>query len=116
MRWVGASAAAGDPAQDAAQQAAQESVQDAAELVVFLIDIDHFKSVNDAHGHDAGDAVLVQMAARLRSVFRGSDHLVRWGGEEFLVVASDTPRERAPELAERMRRAVADTAFSAGSE
>ena len=109
-------AAAGDPAQDAAQQAAQESVQDAAELVVFLIDIDHFKSVNDAHGHDAGDAVLVQMAARLRSVFRGSDHLVRWGGEEFLVVASDTPRERAPELAERMRRAVADTAFSAGSE
>lgn len=80
-------------------------------LVFFLIDLDNFKLVNDEHGHAAGDAVLVQLCERLKQVFREADDLVRWGGEEFLVVARDTERERAGELAERARRAVSDTPF-----
>lgn len=81
------------------------------DMVVFLIDVDHFKDVNDRHGHAVGDDILRQFAERLRSVFRASDHLVRWGGEEFLIVARDTQRERAAELAERVREAISGTPF-----
>jgi diguanylate cyclase (GGDEF)-like protein len=83
-----------------------------SDLVLFLVDIDHFKQVNDRHGHAAGDTVLVQMAARLRQAFREGDAVVRWGGEEFLVLARDTDRGRAPELAERVRALVAGTPFT----
>lgn len=76
-----------------------------------LLDIDTFKRINDCYGHAAGDAVLVQFGARLRSVLRESDYLVRWGGEEFLAVARDTDRHRAEELAERMRAVIAATPF-----
>ncbi len=79
--------------------------------VFLLLDIDAFKRVNDRYGHAAGDAVLVQFGARLRSVLRESDYLVRWGGEEFLAVARDTDRLRAEELAERMRAVIAATPF-----
>jgi diguanylate cyclase (GGDEF)-like protein len=85
-----------------------ESDQD---LLFFLIDIDHFKRINDAHGHMAGDAVLEQMRGRLQQVFRATDYLVRWGGEEFLIVARGTPRRRAAELAERARQAVSAQPF-----
>jgi diguanylate cyclase (GGDEF)-like protein len=79
--------------------------------VFLLLDIDAFKRINDRHGHAAGDAVLQQFGARLRSVLRESDYLLRWGGEEFLAVARDTDRLRAEELAERMRAVVAATPF-----
>lgn len=82
-----------------------------ADLIFFLIDIDHFKQLNDDRGHAAGDAVLRQMRARLQAVFRESDHLVRWGGEEFLIVARATSRSHAAELAERARRRVAEQPF-----
>ncbi|MCK7592750.1 ligand-binding sensor domain-containing diguanylate cyclase [Pseudomarimonas salicorniae] len=82
-----------------------------ADLVFFLVDLDHFKQVNDEHGHAAGDAVLIQMRERLQACFRDIDHLVRWGGEEFLVVSRDSDRQRAAELAGRAVRAVADFAF-----
>lgn len=85
------------------------------DTVFLLIDADHFKRINDEHGHIAGDAVLVEFAARLRSELRASDHLVRWGGEEFLVVARETERDSAPELAERLRRAVGAAPVEAGS-
>lgn len=78
----------------------------AADLVFLLLDFDHFKSVNDSYGHAAGDAVLIQAAALLRSVFRASDHVVRWGGEEFLVVARFIDRRRGGELAEKIRVAI----------
>jgi diguanylate cyclase (GGDEF)-like protein len=84
---------------------------DNADIVFFLLDLDHFKQVNDQHGHAAGDAVLVQMRERLQQAFRQSDYLVRWGGEEFLVAARATSRVRAPELAERACAAVADAPF-----
>ncbi|MFG6466799.1 two-component regulator propeller domain-containing protein [Roseateles sp. BYS87W] len=82
-----------------------------ADTVFLLLDIDGFKRVNDRHGHAAGDTVLVQFGARLRSVLRETDVLVRWGGEEFLAVARGTDRARAEELAERMRTVVAATPF-----
>ncbi|UUZ50951.1 GGDEF domain-containing protein [Massilia sp. B-10] len=82
------------------------------DLVFFMVDIDHFKEVNDGHGHAAGDAVLVQMQERLREVFRESDYLIRWGGEEFLVLARATHRDDARLVAERIRRAVADRPFT----
>ena len=82
--------------------------------VFLLLDIDAFKRVNDRHGHAVGDAVLLQFGARLRSVLRESDYLVRWGGEEFLAVARDTDRQRAEELAERMRAVIAATPFALG--
>ncbi len=82
-----------------------------ADLLFFLIDIDNFKRINDTQGHAAGDAVLVEMRQRLQSVFRGSDFLIRWGGEEFLAVARGTSRAKAAELAERVRIAVNGTAI-----
>ncbi|CAN7475610.1 diguanylate cyclase [Pseudoduganella sp. LjRoot289] len=88
-----------------------EGPTDDGDLIFFLIDIDHFKLVNDQHGHVAGDAVLCQMRHRLRTIFRESDYVIRWGGEEFLVVARGTRRERAAGLAERARAAVADEPF-----
>ncbi|TDP62567.1 ligand-binding sensor domain-containing diguanylate cyclase [Roseateles toxinivorans] len=81
------------------------------DTLFFLIDIDHFKRVNDLYGHAAGDAVLVHFCRRLQAVMRASDYLVRWGGEEFLAVARDTDRARAEELAERIRAVVADSPF-----
>jgi diguanylate cyclase (GGDEF)-like protein len=77
-----------------------------ADLVFLLLDLDHFKSVNDTHGHGAGDAVLVQTAALLRSTTRASDRVVRWGGEEFLVVARFCDRDGASGLAEAIRAAI----------
>src|SRR5205085_312179 len=82
-----------------------------ADLLFILLDLDHFKSVNDTHGHAAGDAVLVQIAALLRATFRSSDSLVRWGGEEFLVVVRFVDRARASELAEKLRVAIEAHAF-----
>jgi len=82
-----------------------------ADMAFVLIDLDHFKLVNDRHGHAAGDSVLVQLRARLESVCREADYLVRWGGEEFLVVARQTSRELAPHLAERIRRAIGSEPF-----
>jgi diguanylate cyclase (GGDEF)-like protein len=81
------------------------------DLVFFMVDLDHFKEVNDQHGHAAGDAVLVQMQERLREVFRESDYLIRWGGEEFLVLARATHRDDAKVVAERIRNAVAKRDF-----
>ncbi|MFP5393800.1 MAG: diguanylate cyclase, partial [Gammaproteobacteria bacterium] len=81
------------------------------DLVFYMVDIDHFKEVNDQHGHAAGDAVLVQMQERLREVFRESDHLIRWGGEEFLVLGRATDRDDARVMAERIRAAVANRGF-----
>lgn len=69
---------------------------------VYLIDIDHFKHINDQHGHGAGDAVLVEVAKRLRETLREQDLIVRWGGEEFLVVVQTLEAEQVDALAQRM--------------
>lgn len=85
-----------------------------SDLLFFLIDMDHFKSVNDTYGHAAGDEMLLQIRSLLEKAFRSSDFLVRWGGEEFLVVARFTSREAAPGMAERLRTLIADHAFDIG--
>jgi diguanylate cyclase (GGDEF)-like protein len=85
------------------------------DLVFYLIDADNFKEVNDRYGHDVGDRVLMEMARRLSSSIRHSDVLVRWGGEEFLIVSRYTDRAEAELLAQRVLSAVADTPFSLGS-
>jgi diguanylate cyclase (GGDEF)-like protein len=83
-----------------------------ADLLFFLVDIDHFKRVNDDFGHPAGDAVLTEMRSRLLEACRDSDYLVRWGGEEFLVVARAVSASAAAKFAERIRLAVARQPFA----
>lgn len=80
-----------------------------------LLDIDHFKKVNDDEGHLVGDVVLATVAARLRSAARADETLVRWGGEEFLVLTTSAEQARVEELGERMRSAVAGTPLSVGT-
>lgn len=82
-----------------------------SDLLFFLVDFDHFKTINDRYGHTGGDAVLAEMQGILRSVCRDSDLLIRWGGEEFLVLAPNVDRERGPDIAERLRKAVAEHPF-----
>ena len=81
----------------------QVAAEQGAPLSLAMVDVDHFKSVNDRFGHDAGDRVLVVVAERLRSAIRANDVLVRYGGEEFLVLLPATDLEIAAEIAERMR-------------
>ena len=76
------------------------------DLVFLMVDVDHFKKVNDEYGHHAGDEVLQQLAALLRSATRESDTVVRWGGEEFLVVGRNACRKECAGLAERIRARV----------
>ncbi|MEM9182034.1 MAG: diguanylate cyclase [Pseudomonadota bacterium] len=91
--------------------AGRGQVLEGADLLLFMIDIDHFKRVNDRYGHAAGDAVLKAVPDRLATIFRESDHLVRWGGEEFLVVARNTSRQHAAELARRIVSRFHETPF-----
>jgi diguanylate cyclase (GGDEF)-like protein len=76
-------------------------------LAVLLIDIDHFKSVNDTQGHQIGDAVLCATAQTIQSTLRAEDSVGRWGGEEFLAVLPDTDADGALTIAERLRAQVA---------
>jgi diguanylate cyclase (GGDEF)-like protein len=82
-------------------------------MSLVLIDIDHFKAVNDNHGHTAGDAVLCHFAATLHATLRASDFAGRWGGEEFLVVAPGASADTAATLVERLREALVETSFDA---
>jgi two-component system cell cycle response regulator len=86
--------------------------QDGASAAVMLFDIDHFKRVNDTHGHDAGDDVLRELAARTRHSVRSVDLAARWGGEEFVVVMPETDLANAAAVAERLRLAVANEPFT----
>lgn len=86
------------------------------DLVFLMVDVDHFKSVNDKHGHHAGDMVLQQLADILRGATRETDTVVRWGGEEFLIVARNASRSDSTVLAERIRANVEAHAFDIGGD
>ena len=77
------------------------------DMAVIFMDLDHFKQINDRHGHDTGDEVLKRFAAIIRDEVRAGDKLVRWGGEEFLLVCAETNREQAARLAEKLRTVMA---------
>ena len=87
----------------------------ARDLVFYLIDLDNFKEVNDSYGHDAGDHVLVETVRRISSAIRASDLLVRWGGEEFLILSRHTNRKDADALAQRVLQAVKGEPYSVSS-
>lgn len=78
-----------------------------APVSVLLCDVDHFKSINDRHGHAIGDRAIQAIASRLAAELRANDAFGRWGGEEFLAILPDTDASAAQVLAERMRNAVA---------
>ena len=78
-------------------------------LSAFIVDLDHFKRVNDVYGHAAGDTVLIALAELLRAHTRASDVVTRVGGEEFVVLMPDTGREHAAIIAERLREALGCT-------
>ena len=92
-------------------EADRRSKPDDEVMGLFLVDIDHFKEVNDTYGHDAGDAVLVQFTDVLRGCVRAEDLVVRWGGEEFLVVLPRTRHYYLKQFAERLRLRVAEKGF-----
>jgi diguanylate cyclase (GGDEF)-like protein len=80
-------------------------------LSIALIDLDHFKSINDQHGHAGGDAVLRGFARQIESELRGADIMGRWGGEEFLLMLPDTTLEHALQCVERLRARVQSATF-----
>jgi len=86
-------------------QAGGLSIDD-ADLIFVMIDIDRFKRVNDQFGHTAGDQLLVQLGTVLRTTCRDSDVVVRWGGDEFLIVARFTNRHQGAATTERLRQAI----------
>ncbi len=81
------------------------------DLAFFLVDLDHFKTINDTYGHAVGDKVLVEAAQRLNRVIRETDVLVRWGGEEFLIVSQGTNAEGAQLVALRILDEVGERPF-----
>jgi two-component system cell cycle response regulator len=83
------------------------STREGTPLGVIMADLDHFKSVNDHHGHLVGDGVLREVAARLKNSLRPYDSIGRYGGEEFLVIVPGCTQEKAAALAERLRQCVA---------
>lgn len=92
------------------RERARPGLQDRV-MAFALVDIDHFKQVNDRYGHDAGDQVLGQMAALLCEQVRAGDYVVRWGGEEFLVVYRPMPEELVGRVAARIVEAMRQCEF-----
>lgn len=76
-----------------------------------ILDIDHFKQINDAYGHNVGDEVLVNLTKLIQSKIRNTDALIRWGGEEFVILCGDTPIQNAQFLAEKLRMAIESTSL-----
>jgi diguanylate cyclase (GGDEF)-like protein len=94
----------------------ERSQRNGLPLSLLMIDVDHFKSYNDHHGHPAGDEVLRQLARLFTDGRRANDFCARYGGEEFSVVLVDTPKFTAAKLAERLRERVATHPFPLGSD
>lgn len=86
------------------------------ELSLLIVDIDHFKQVNDTYGHVAGDDVLKALANRLSKQLRTNDHLARYGGEEFVIILPETPLEMAHLLAERIRKSTEEREYQVGNQ
>ncbi|WIY54396.1 PleD family two-component system response regulator [Devosia sp. YIM 151766] len=92
-----------------------KALEQERDLALMILDIDYFKAVNDAHGHDVGDRVLREFSARLRRNIRGVDLACRFGGEEFVVLMPDTDTVQAEAVAERVRQSIAEKPFAVGT-
>ncbi|MGB6066076.1 MAG: GGDEF domain-containing protein [Desulfomonilaceae bacterium] len=86
------------------------------DLALMMIDLDHFKEINDTYGHAVGDEVLQMVAAVGRRILRSIDFFARYGGEEFAVALPETPLEQALKVAERLRRALSETPIASQSD
>jgi diguanylate cyclase (GGDEF)-like protein len=95
-----------------AEQERVKAMDTAAALSLLILDLDHFKQVNDRFGHDTGDTVLQQLCLTVSAMLREQDHFGRTGGEEFLIILPDTSTEQATVIAERLRLAVAAISFA----
>lgn len=93
-----------------------QGARDGTATAILLMDLDHFKRINDTWGHDTGDHMLVGVADACRGVLRSSDFFGRWGGEEFLAILSDTDTAGASLVAERIRRATAQVTVTTPDE
>lgn len=98
------------------RQALQRQRRSGTSFAVALIDLDHFKSINDRHGHAVGDAVLRAFAEAAQSTLRSTDTLARWGGEEFLLLLDDADAQSASIALQRMQIAVEQAAVEAGGQ
>ncbi|WP_448565394.1 ligand-binding sensor domain-containing protein [Thalassotalea ganghwensis] len=98
------------------QERSKESQKGKADscIGIMIIDADHFKQVNDVYGHNAGDQVLIQLTRVLQENCRENDWVIRWGGEEFLIVCRSTTLEALQDLAERIRQAIGANDFDIG--
>ncbi len=83
------------------------------DVSICLVDIDHFKSFNDTYGHDVGDEVLVAISKAFKASVRASDFVARWGGEEFVLLLTETDGEGAHLMVDRLRKRVADSSLLA---
>ena len=92
---------------DVMQFEERRSQRNGRPLLFAQLDIDHFKRINDTHGHATGDRALQAFASTVLNAVRDTDVLARWGGEEFVLMVTDTPCEHARDLLERIRLAVA---------
>ncbi len=88
---------------------------DKMSYVICLIDIDHFKQINDTYGHEYGDSVLKEMCARIKKTVRKQDICIRWGGEEFLIILRNINALSIREATQRIQTAVSSTSFSIGN-
>jgi diguanylate cyclase (GGDEF)-like protein len=85
-------------------------------LSIMMLDVDHFKKINDTLGHQTGDATLIELARIVRENTRQTDIVGRWGGEEFMVILPETPIEKTHLLADKLRKTVEHYAFSAAGK
>ena len=92
----------------------EQSANRGKPLSILLVDIDHFKRVNDTHGHDVGDAVIREFARRMANNVRSVDLACRYGGEEFVVIMPETDKSLAHSVAERLRARIAEEPFTPG--
>jgi len=97
-------------------QAFAMAAREKTPFCVIMLDIDHFKSINDTYGHDAGDIVLKHLSSVIKQTLRKSDIIARWGGEEFIVFLQNTLPEKSITPAQKLRKAVEETSVSVGDQ
>jgi diguanylate cyclase (GGDEF)-like protein len=99
---------------EAAEVAVQQLKSEQGQMAIIMLDIDHFKNVNDQYGHKAGDEVLSTVAASIKLCLRPGDVAGRYGGEEFVVLVSGASLKQCLKIAERIRQAVSQLSYHVG--